>query len=217
MFRQLWARLFGRPRTAARLACDAEVSGHAVAATGYELATATKLMALCDNYWDSFADPHRALSPDDIGLRYAQYVNAVNELARRGREILPWARARLKHSEYDAREQAAFFIGERALRGQLQDELTGVISELSELAVRPVEEDGKEAQANTAAVSALAKIGDKRAIKPLRHILTSTEWEVDDLAWEAACVLGSIVNERFAQAENPVQAAREWLRRSGNE
>jgi hypothetical protein len=213
MLRQVWARLFPKSPTATRLACDAEVSGDAVASTGYEYEFATKLMALCDSYWDSFANPRVGSSRPP----YAQYVNAVNELARRGREIMPWARARLKHPEYDAREQAAFLLGELAQRGQLQDELAGVVAELSELAIRPVQEDGKEAQANTAAVVALAKTGDRRAIAPFRHILTSAAWEADDLAWEAACALGSLVKEPFAQAGNPVRAAREWLQRTGNE
>jgi hypothetical protein len=212
MLRQVWARLFPKSPTATRLACDAEVSGDVVASTGYEQEPATKLMALCDSYWDSFANPDAGNRPP-----YAQYVNAVNELARRCREIMPWARARLKHREYDAREQAAFLLGELAQRGQIQDELAGVIAELSELAIRPVQEDGKEAQANTAAVVALAKAGDRRAIAPFRHILTSAEWKADDLAWEAARALGSLVKEPFAQAGNPVQAAREWLQRIGNE
>jgi hypothetical protein len=172
-------------------------------------------MAICDAHWEWLAEP-RAGPPDDAsaakaGKRYKKYVNAVNELGRRGPEIRSWARARLQHQEYDAREQAAWLIGQLGGRGQLGDQLVSIAQELCDLAVRPIEMDSKEVQANTAAVVALGKIGHSGGIAGLRRVLTSPEWEGDDLQWEAAQVLGRLVNEPFADAEDVVEAAQEWL------
>ncbi len=79
------------------------------------------------------------------------------------------------------------------------------------MATRPVSDDSKEAQANTAAVIALGKIGDRQGVAALRHVLTSDEWTDDDIQWDAAEALGQIVGEPFADGEKPILAAREWL------
>lgn len=172
-------------------------------------------MAICDDYWERLAEPRSGPMDDEsaakAGKQYGRYVNAVNELGRRGPEIRSWARARLQHQEYDAREQAAWLIGQLGGRGQLGDELAPIAEELSELATRSIEGENKEVQANTAAVVALGKIGHPRGVAGLRRVLTSQEWEGDDLQWEAAQVLGRLVNEPFAAAEDVVEAATEWL------
>ena len=77
--------------------------------------------------------------------------------------------------------------------------------------MRPVEEDGKESQANTAAVMALGKIGHPHGLSALRRILMAREWSGDELQWEAADALGKIVGESFADHNDRVSAAREWL------
>jgi HEAT repeat protein len=75
-----------------------------------------------------------------------------------------------------------------------------------------VSNDSKEAQANTAAVIALGKIGDRQGVAALRQVLTSEELADDDIQWDAAEALGQIVGESFTDEDEPVSAAREWLR-----
>lgn len=208
---RFWARLFRQRAGPARLLCDSQLTGQTIISSGLEKTATSELMRMCDRYWDSLSEVPSTASMEEIRRQYSAYVNAVNELSKRGREILAWARLRLDHREYDAREQVAFLIGELARLNQLRDDLSVVIEELSKLAVRPMEDDCKELQANSAAVIALGNTRDLRAISVLRRIITSAEWENDDLSQEAAVALGSIVGEHFDRGPSPVQAARQWI------
>ncbi|HUG94108.1 MAG TPA: hypothetical protein VML55_24975 [Planctomycetaceae bacterium] len=169
------------------------------------------LMELCDDYWNSYLDDgdHSSVVRDS---RICQ--SALEELASRGPEVIAWARARLRHAGYDARGDAARLFGKLCTRHIHGCDLDACVADLSRLAVRPWEEDTKETEANTAALTALASIRSPRAIPALRQILTSPEWQDDELPWEAAEVLGEIVGVSFEESEDPVEAAREWLRNS---
>lgn len=232
MFRRLWNSLFGRqpksivvhvPREniPVRRASDAEISGDETQSTGMADMSVASLTAICDAYWDRLINgphvpPQDAFSASEVST-YNQYVQAMNELGTRGPEILEWAIARVRHSEYDAREQAAWLLGELATRNQLGDKKPSAIDELTWLATRSVEEDTKEAQGNTAAVLDLGKLGDRRAVVALRHILTSPDWDDDELQWDAAGTLGNLLRESFAKSEDPVAAAKAWLERHPND
>ncbi|HEX4071563.1 MAG TPA: HEAT repeat domain-containing protein, partial [Planctomycetaceae bacterium] len=157
-----------------------------------------ELMDRCDAYWEWLGQPNSEKpSGADAKSRYGEYVAAINEMASRGPDVVDWAAARLAHAEFDAREQAAFLLGEVANRHPLGPRLDAVVAALSEMTRRPVSDDSKEAQANTAAVIALGKIGDRRGVGALRHVLTSDEWADDDIQWDAVEALGQIVGERF--------------------
>ena len=174
-------------------------------------------MGICDAYWNSFLE-QSDVAPEDAFSQSSvrdtnRYVHAINELANRGPAIVDWAIARLRHPGYDAHEQAAWLVGELGSQGHLGEVRESVIEELNWLASRPIEEDTKEAQANTAAVSALQKIGDSRAITAYRHILTAPEWDADDLQWCTADALGQLVGESFMDCKDPVTAAKDWLER----
>jgi HEAT repeat protein len=239
MFRRIWNALFrrkpessiivrsddvvvisGNQSATTRLAVDAEVSGDQPGTTGLEDASSQELMDVCDAYWKQLAEPSTGSLADaftpEAAARYDSYVNAINELSTRGPEILTWATSRLAHPEYDAREQAAFLVGQLGARNQLGDQLETTIDQLSELATRSVVEDGKETQANTAAVMALGKIQHTNGLSALRLILTSPEWRDDELPWDAADAVGKIVNESFMDGDDPVTAAREWLKAHPN-
>jgi len=215
MFRRMWNVLFSGNQSTTRLAVDAEVSGDQPGPTGLEGASSQELMDVCDAYWKQLAEPPTGSLSDaftrEARAQYNNYVNAINELSTRGPEILAWATSRLTHPEYDAREQAAFLLGQLGARNQLGGQLDTTVDQLSQLATRSVVEDGKECQANTAAVMALGKIGQTNGLSALRHILTSPEWSDDELQWDAADALRKIVNESFVDGEDPVTAAREWL------
>jgi HEAT repeat protein len=169
----------------------------------------SQLTGVCDAYWASLTQPpRRGIARPD----YSEYVQALNELANRDREIVPWVFCCLDRLEYDAREQAAFLLGELARRGELDaDQLTAAIEGLTRMAKRPWQEDAKELQANSAAVDALGKTNDPRALPVLQEILLSPDWAEDDLSWDAACILGRLVGESFEDADDPREAARGWI------
>jgi hypothetical protein len=123
-----------------------------------------------------------------------------------------WARQRLRHFGYDAREDAAYLLRALAGDGKLGSDEAAVAVELASLATRPWQEDTKEIQANTAAMSALHMIGGKICHATMRQILTSSEWDNDDIQWDATSILSDLTGQPFMQASNPVQAAKDWLR-----
>jgi HEAT repeat protein len=222
MFRRLWQKLFGetpasKPRQRpARLPIDADAARAPRAASSVQKVSSQNLMAVCDAYWTALGQPRtgtlaESLSSEKENRKYNVYVEAITELSTRGPEILEWAGARLKHPEYDAREQAAFLLGELGARAQLGERRDAVVKALCNLAVRPKVEDGKELQANAAALMALGKIGDRRIISVAKRLLTDPEWDDDEIQWEAANVLGEITGESFGGEEDPVEAARQWL------
>jgi hypothetical protein len=197
----------------ARHAYNADVEGAKVLPTGCEQLSSEALMQICDKYWYSLSNPERpddAFSPPALH-NYNQYVNAGNELGTRGSEILPWSLARIRHDDYFAREMAAWLIGKLGLRGELGEQLDHAVHELSWLATRKWVDDTKESVANTLAVEALGRIGDRRAIPALRELLMSPAWENDELPWAAADALGMIVGESFRHGEDSAVAARAWL------
>jgi len=171
-------------------------------------------MQICDAYWERLAQPPDGSLEDAFSeeamQRYNEYVSAVNELGRRGSDVLEWACSHLNHPEYDAREQAAFLVGEIIARDDVDEPTDVVIDALSKLAMRPVEEDNKEAQANSSALIALGKLGDRRGIPAIRHVLTSPEWEEDDNQLMAAEALEQILGESFDDSD-VVEVARDWL------
>ena len=217
----------------ARFDRNAEISGGRMEATGFEGTAIDELVAICQDYWDyplrpaerptaSSAELARAIMSElksrtsEGTKRYNRYVAAVNELGRRGPEIRDIARGLLRHPEYEAREQAAFWLGELGARGELEEPISDVIDELGVLAHREVGEEVKERQAIDAAIRAIGRIGDTSGIGVLREVLFSTRWyHEDDTKWSAAEALGKLVGRDFMTEEDPVEAAREWLRTNG--
>ncbi|AMV37759.1 HEAT repeat domain-containing protein [Planctomyces sp. SH-PL62] len=175
-------------------------------------ASTEALEELCDDFWNSFSpgfeeDTMEATVVTDPNVHNA----AIEELASRGLQALPWARSRLRHSCHLAREGAAWLVGELCSKHPLDDEVDAVIGELSDLATRPIEEDTKEVQANALALVALSKIGGPKIVPTLRRILTSPEWEQDDLIWQSALILGIVLDLPFGESQDPPASAREWL------
>lgn len=201
-------------KTPSRLAIDAEIEGKEIGPTGFERRPVVELIAICDGYWNSILVPNFGALKDqtsiDPGGSYSRYVDAINELGRRGPEILDWVIARLRHPTYEAREMAAWVLGELGSRNQLGEKHQIVIDELTWLATRSIEDDTKEAQANNAALLAFGKIGDRHAVTALRHVLTAPEWNGNDMQWDAAEVLGKLIGESFVDKDR-VKSARAWL------
>jgi hypothetical protein len=212
-FMRIWVLLYDRTSTPSRLAIDTELTSSILPPTRFEKTPAEELMAICEAYWNQFSQPGstEVSFSEEFNWRYNKYVNAFNELAKRGPEMLGWARLHLQHENYDAREHSAFLIGQLGSRGQIDNEVDSIVAELSQLATRPIVEDNKEVQANSAAIIALGKIGHMSGIEALRHVLTASEWEDDDLQWDAVDALSIIVNESFGDEGDPVESARNWL------
>jgi hypothetical protein len=131
---------------------------------------------------------------------------------RAGQHQFAWACARLHHPGYDAREDVASLLGDLAERGQLGGRQDTVAQELAALAIRPWEEDTKEVQANTAALHSLARIGGPAFLGALRMILLSSQWDDDDLQWDAAQLLSGLTGGAIGASGDPVKAAKDWLR-----
>jgi PBS lyase HEAT-like repeat len=159
-----------------------------------------KLMVICDRFWYPGTGD------------YGEFVLAYNVLATRGPEIRDWCRRLLTHPDYEAREPGAFLLGQLGFRKQLGDAVEAVIAELGALTRRPVEDDCKETQAISAAITALAKIGDPAGIPHLRAVLFSNDkYIVGDTQWTAADALAQLVGQNFMDRPDPVEAARVWL------
>jgi hypothetical protein len=170
------------------------------------------LMAICEAQWTYHTDPNAVRRSEAENSRhYRAYVKALNELNERGPEILDWCRAHLQHADYDAREQAAFFLGQLGRRRQLGDKEALVIAELGELIRRPIEEDNKEMQAVDAAIDALGEIGNPAGIVHVRVVLEVADLK-DDAQWTAARALGQLTGQNFMDAEDPVKAAQAWCK-----
>jgi HEAT repeat protein len=176
--------------------------------------SARKLTAICETYWDSLDFSSKSTSQADAPVQYQSYRRAVEKLSTHGEEIRDWARRMLGHRRYDAREQAAYLLGQLGARGELGDAEDAIIDELDELAHWDIAHDGKERQAIDAAVQAIGAIGNRRGVEVLRKILGSDkEHHQDETAWTAAEALGLLLREPFMQADDPVAAARAWLKR----
>ncbi|QDU80968.1 hypothetical protein Pla110_27050 [Polystyrenella longa] len=165
------------------------------------------LTAICDDYWGSF------LVAQDVSIIRHPDVHhrALEILTTRKNEAVTWACQRLKHENYEAREDAASLIAQLARKGALLDDEQVVAKELRILAVTPPREDSKEAQAATAALIALSIIGGTECMAAVRHVITSADWDDDDNQWECAEILANHTNESFMDSEDPVAAAKEWL------
>lgn len=173
-----------------------------------DTASTQALTQLCDDYWHSYIDDdydQPAIRDDRIHRR------ALELLATRGRESLSWARARLRHTGYYAREDAASLIAQIAQSQQLGSEAEGIAEELAVLALRRPEEDPKEAQAASVALWALSFIGGSPCMKAVRGVLNSPEWDDHENQEEAAGILARIAGTSFVEAEDPVAAAKAWL------
>jgi hypothetical protein len=171
------------------------------------------LTLICDQNWDSFLQE----SYDDNVVMFRDSTvcrTALDILRQRGAEVVGWARERLRHPGYDAREDAAYLLGVLAGDGKLGSDQAAVAAELALLATRPWQEDTKEIQANTAAMSALHMIDGEICLATMRQILTSPEWDNDDIQWEAASILSDLTGQSFMEGGNPVQVAKDWLRRN---
>ena len=144
-----------------------------------------ELMDYCDRFWEQLAE-EEAGHDVQVRIAWGHYQQAIAELQQHGSDVRSWAIERLRHSDYEAREQAAGLIWSLARRQLLEDDRSLVISELSRLADRKRGEESKEVQANSVAVLALAEIGDRECIPALHTILNSPYWDNDDLSWSAA-------------------------------
>jgi hypothetical protein len=166
------------------------------------------LMALCDDYWNSFL----AEADDDSFVRDSSvHRRALEILATRAGDALPWARQRLSHPGYDAREDVASLIAEWAENDSLGHEKEATARELVTLAITPPKEDTKEAQAASMALRALAVIGGPHCLAAVRHVLASPDWDNDDNQWDCAEILAESTGEPFMQSDDPVLAAKEWI------
>ena len=161
-------------------------------------------MRTCELYWEELAAGRFE--------RHGDCTAAQNELAKCGPEVRDWARGLLNHPEYEARSFGAFLLGELGRKRQLGDGEDAVIEELGALTRRPIGEEAKEAEAVCSAVTAIGRIGNRRAVPFIRDVLNSTDPSiVGDTQWEAAGVLGRLVGEQFNRTGNPVAAAVAWL------
>ncbi|MEO1237877.1 MAG: hypothetical protein AAFX76_13920 [Planctomycetota bacterium] len=204
----LFRRFFGRRRDLPpRLGTDTSVSGDTPPPSPLAHLPSAELQSICDDFWQSLGT-----SANDTRLRYDRYVHAVNALAECDASIFDWVFERLEHPKYDAREQAAFLVSRLADRNQIPVSQRNPLEDrLRVMALRPWQEDTKEVQANTSAVSALAALGGKVATDTLKEIVESERWDDDDLSWDAACELGRLVGQPFAESDDPKMAARTWL------
>ena len=166
------------------------------------------LTALCDDYWDSFF----AVNDDELFIRNSDvHRRALQIIVQRGNEAISWARQRLSHPNYEAREDSAALIAEWAENEMLGSEKADIAKELAILAVTRPKEDTKEAQAASVALRALSCIGGPQLMTAVRQVLTSNDWNEDDNQWECAEILAGITNEPFMHAKDPVMAAKMWL------
>lgn len=173
------------------------------ASPDFSALTSSELMAICDRFWEP------------ASIEYGEFVSANNELWKRGGpEIRDWCRKLLIHPDYWARETGAGLLGELAQRKQLGDGVQQIIVELGALARRVPEEDCKEAQAVDVAVDALAKIGHADGIPHVCAVLFSEDEMLGgDSNWSAAEALGTLTGQSFMGEDDPVEAARAWVRR----
>jgi hypothetical protein len=167
------------------------------------------LTTLCDDYWDSFLP---ANDEESVIRDSRVHYRALEILAARGNEALRWARQRLTHTGYDAREDSASLIAQWAERDLLRPDKDAVARELVTLAVTPPEADSKEAQAASVALHALSIIGGPHCMAAVREVLTSSAWDEDDNQWECAEILSGLTNQPFMDSEDPVAAAKSWLK-----
>lgn len=167
-----------------------------------------ELTRICDDYWNG-------VQPDGKLTDYGEYVRAINELHARADEVVNWSIERLSHKDYEAKAQAASLLGTAAVKNQLSqlspEERKKVIAVLRQNAIKEPEADGKEVEANDAALDTLAVLSTPDAISACRTILTSPEWNNDDLQWHAMEVLGKVSNKDFHLASAPIEEARQWL------
>jgi len=168
------------------------------------------LSELCDDYWNCLlvarTEFDKFIIPD-----FRVHRRAIEIIATRGTDALLWARKRLSHADYFAREDAAGLIHQWARAGQLGRSTEAVAVELLTLAVTPPKEDCKEAQAASAALLALSIIGGSACRAAVRHVLTSADWDDDENQWLCAEILAKAENKPFMDTENPIEAARSWL------
>ena len=171
-----------------------------------DTASTTTLTQLCDDYWNSFLDDGDSVVRDSRVQRRAMEI-----IATRGTEAVSWARQRLAHDGYDAREDCASLIAELAENDELGNEKAAIARDLVTLAVTPPKDDTKEAQAAGVALRALSVIGGTECMAAVRQVLTSPDWDDDENQWECADILATMTSEPFMDAEDAVAEAKAWL------
>lgn len=180
----------------------------------YTSLSSQALMDLCDRYFLT----HEEVEAEQKGTPgfqyrkrdYTTYVGAINELTKHGTEIREWARKLLTHPDYDARELGASLLSVLAERRQLGTVEDLVVDELCMLATRPIDYDGKELQAVSAAIGALGKTGNRHSIPTLMKVLLDPS--DSDNQSEAAHALGKIVHVTWDETNDLVANALQWLK-----
>lgn len=218
MFRHIWKLVFGVKRPEVLLIPSSqdlpelwmmdEQGRYRPQLECLDQADSQTLMALCDDYWDSYFEDfeHPVVRSHDIDYR------AIEILGNRGDTAISWAYERLSHPGYDARKRAADLLGVLGSKGLLGERKQSVVEALAELATHPWKEDTKEVQANTSAVLALEKIGGDNCIDVMKTILTSPVWDQDCLQIAAVEILSRVTEKNFMDEEDPLAAAKAWVR-----
>jgi hypothetical protein len=165
---------------------------------------------MCEGIWNSYLGDD---DDDDAAVtRDSQVHQAVlSELSKRGPESVVWAIRQLDHRAYEAREECAELLRTIAKSEGLGGHLARAVSALEKLALRPVEEDNKEAVAATTALYALDVIDGEACVRAARRVLTSPEWDDDDNQWTAAELIERHTGRSFMDSEDPVAAAKNWI------
>ncbi|QDU31459.1 hypothetical protein ETAA8_66170 [Anatilimnocola aggregata] len=215
MLKRLLAYLFSPPDDPGIVrATPAEIANDRILRGDIPKLTTQELTRVCEEYWAQFPDPtievDTAAKPP-LPVSSGRYWSAVAELRGRGPEIINWVCSSLSHSNYDARELAATFIGDFAERNELGPARQEAEDALVACAIRVPQYDGKEAQANDVALRALKSVGGKAIFGVIRYILTADEWKEDDLRWSAVEVLGDLTSQPFLEEPEPELAAQQWL------
>jgi hypothetical protein len=149
---------------------------------------------------------------DDSITRDGQvHQSVLSELAARGSECVDWAIRQLDHRAYEAREECAQLLQTISESQGLGAHRGYAIAALEKLAVRPWEEDTKEAVAASVALSALHAIDGEACVRASRRVLTSPDWDEDDHQWAAAELIERHTGQSFMSSSDPVAAAKAWI------
>lgn len=139
---------------------------------------------------------------DRINLAWRQRVHGCNGLLVKGSEAVPYLLRLVSHEDPDAREDAAFLLGE------LRDnkEVAGVL--LAQLV------DETDLVVQSATIEALGKLRYRPAIPALAALILDGTSD-RDVRLDAVESLGRIVKHSFSQAQDPLAEAASWLRANG--
>ena len=130
-------------------------------------------------------------------LAWKQRVHGTWGLSTKGQEALPFLITLLRHKNPDAREDAAFLLGELKLEAGIAEQL---------LACLQTEQDPV---AKSATMEALGKLRYRPAIPALAAMILDKETD-NDTRLSAIDSLGSIVGQDFSGPDK-LQQAEKWL------